>query len=348
MDLVWYVSYGSNMHADRFACYIAGGTPDGGNRCYPGCRDTTEPRQAKGFEVRGRVYFATESPVWQGGRAFFDQNLLGETYVRAYLITKQQFADVWNQEMYREPGTTDLDLREVLTSGRAKLGEGRYETLIFLGERDGCPMLTFTAPWSFGEEPLVAPSGSYLRMLGHGLISTHGWSLRKTADYLSELRGVTGVWSSDEIIPMLYPYVVLSCAATAGGRIGPVEELLSSSQASVLDDMATVVDVAGPTDLGSVLHDLAENDGIRRARVACDWATCTRFLTAGLADELEMVVSSTSAGDLTGDWVSPNMTQAGVRQSGDPILLRHVIQRWEVRTHPEVTPKHAAEGPRPR
>jgi hypothetical protein len=224
MDLVWYVSYGSNMHADRFACYVEGGIPAGGRKNYPGCHDRTPPRRAEGFQVEGGVYFATESPVWQGGRAFFDRELPTKAYVRAYLITRQRFSDVCAQEMYRAPGADpEFDLAEVRATGRSQLGDGRYETLVHLGDHDGYPMLTFTAPWSCNDKPLVPPSGPYLRMLGHGLIDTHGWNLRETANYLSALPGAAGVWSSDEIIPMLYPYVVVTCTAAPDGRIVTTE-----------------------------------------------------------------------------------------------------------------------------
>lgn len=200
--MVWYVSYGSNMHADRFACYVAGGTPEGGKRCYPGCRDTAPPLATRGCTAAGGVYFATESPVWGGGRAFYDRDLSGVMHGRAYLITATQFADVCAQEMYREPGA-DLDLREVLENGRAKLGEGRYETLVHLGDHDGHPMLTFTAPWAFGDEPLNAPTEPYLRMLGRGLIAAHGWSVRKVAEHLAGLPGAAGAWTVDEIADLL-------------------------------------------------------------------------------------------------------------------------------------------------
>ncbi|TWP46500.1 histone deacetylase [Lentzea tibetensis] len=200
-DLVWYVSYGSNMHADRFACYLEGGVPEGGNRRYPGCRDPTPPRAARGCSAPGGVYFATTSPVWGGGRAFYDPGLPGVMHGRAYLVTAAQFSDVCAQEMYREPGV-DLDLGEVLETGRARLGEGRYETLVRLGD-DSCPMLTFTAPWSFGDEPLVAPSLPYLRMLGRGLMAAHGWSAREAADHLAWLPGAAGAWTADELAEVL-------------------------------------------------------------------------------------------------------------------------------------------------
>jgi hypothetical protein len=204
MSLVWYVSYGSNMHLDRFTCYVSGGTPDGGNRCYPGCRDITPPLAARGCSMPGGVYFATSSLVWGGGRAFYDPELPGVAYARAYLITASQFADVCAQEMYRETGT-DLDLREVLRTGRAALGDGRYETLIHLGAHDDHPMLTFTAPWSFGQQPLNAPSAPYLRMLGQGLLAAHGWSPRQAAAYLAGLPGAAGAWSAGEIVALLEP-----------------------------------------------------------------------------------------------------------------------------------------------
>jgi hypothetical protein len=99
---------------------VEGGIPAGGRKSYPGCRDRTPPRRAEGFQVEGGVYFATESPVWQGGRAFFDRDLPTKAYVRAYLITRQQFSDVCAQEMYRAPGTdAEFDLAEVRRRGRA-------------------------------------------------------------------------------------------------------------------------------------------------------------------------------------------------------------------------------------
>ncbi|MEU5692991.1 histone deacetylase [Actinosynnema sp. NPDC020468] len=184
VSLVWYVAYGSNTRAARFDRYLAGGTPEGAARCYPGCRDRTPPRASVAFAVPGGIYFATRSPVWGGGRAFYDPALPGTAAVRAYLITVGQFSDVAAQEMYREPGET-LDLAEVLAHGRVELGPGRYETLLCLGERDGHPLLTFTAPWSAAEAERVAPSAAYLATIADGLRESHGWDDARTAAYLS-------------------------------------------------------------------------------------------------------------------------------------------------------------------
>lgn len=199
-DLVWYVSYGSNMHADRLLCYLTGvSTPVGGQREYPGARDPRPPRADLPVSLPGTIYFATHSPVWNGGRAFYDHDAPGTAAARAWLVTAGQFADITAQEMYREP-SADLDLTEVLTTGRAELGPGRYETLLHVGDRDGHPLLTFTAPWHVADVETTAPSGAYLRMLAAGLVAGHGWSRLRTAAYLA---GLTGFWTADAIADLL-------------------------------------------------------------------------------------------------------------------------------------------------
>lgn len=198
-DLVWYVSYGSNMHSERLACYIAGGTAPGAARAQPGCRDATPPRASRGTMLPGGVYFATLSPVWNGGRALYDPALPAQgAAARAWLVTPGQFADIAAQEMYREPGT-DLDLSEVLERGRIEMGPGRYETLIHAGDHEGYPQLTFTASHGAGEVEPLAPSAAYLRMLAGGLRDAHGWPLERVAHYLAGLSGAVGTWTAEEI-----------------------------------------------------------------------------------------------------------------------------------------------------
>ncbi|HJQ48126.1 MAG TPA: histone deacetylase [Amycolatopsis sp.] len=197
--LVWYVSYGSNMNAARFGCYLAGGTPEGAARFHPGCRNRQPALATRGHVLPGGVYFATRSPVWGGGRAFYDPALPGTAPARAYLITAGQFADVAAQEMYRDPGT-DLDLTEVIAGGRAELGPGRYETMLCIGNLDNHPVLTFTAPWSAHDVAGEAPSAEYLRMLATGLCDAHGWDIRHAATYLAALPGAAGAWTAESIV----------------------------------------------------------------------------------------------------------------------------------------------------
>jgi hypothetical protein len=202
--MVWYVSYGSNMCAARLLCYLRGGVPSGARRGSPGGRDRGAPRADVGWQLSGGVYFATESPVWGGGRAFYDPARPGPAAARAYLITAGQFADIAAQEMYRAPGF-DLDLCRVRRMGRVELGPGRYETLLYLGDREGHPMLTCTAPWAAREVRWTAPSGPYLRLLAAGLQQAHAWDADRVAGYLSRLPGARGHWHRSQIVALIQP-----------------------------------------------------------------------------------------------------------------------------------------------
>ncbi|WP_158891366.1 histone deacetylase [Amycolatopsis anabasis] len=195
---IWYASYGSNMYAERLRSYLEGGTPPGGKLRCPGCRDPRPPRRTTACRVPGGVYFATESQVWGGGRAFFDPALPGVAAMRAYLVTVGQFSDIAAQEMYRDPAA-DLDLTPVLATGRHALGEGRYETLHHVADLDGYPVLTFTAPWSAAEVEPNPPSAAYLRMLAGGLVEGHGWDIDTAAAYLAGLPGAAGHWTARAI-----------------------------------------------------------------------------------------------------------------------------------------------------
>ncbi|WP_031509046.1 histone deacetylase [Streptomyces megasporus] len=199
---VWYAAYGSNMHRERLTFYLAGGRPPGGARTYPGCRDRRPPERSLPLVLPGLLYFATESPVWRGGRAFYDPDAGGETPAHAHLLTASQFSDIAAQEMYREPGV-DLDLAEALTRGRARLGPGRYETLVCPGLLDGRPVLTFTAPWRSDEVAKRPPSAPYLRHLASGLVASHGWNAERAARFLAGRPGAEGRWTPEAVAELV-------------------------------------------------------------------------------------------------------------------------------------------------
>jgi hypothetical protein len=120
-------------------------------------------------------------------------------------VTADQFADIAAQEMYKSPGL-DLNLVDVLTQGRAVLGEGRYETLVCAGQIDGMPVLTFTAPWGIDDVQWVSPSAAYVRFLAAGLLAAGAWDLEAVASYVSACPGATGYWSVDDIVNLLSEY----------------------------------------------------------------------------------------------------------------------------------------------
>ncbi len=185
--LVWYVSYGSNMAAARLACYLQGGRPTGGSVEYDGARDPAPPRSSAPMRLPGRVFFAGRSRVWDGGGvAYYDHHTPGPTAARGYLVTEEQFSDIVAQEMGRRPGERH-DLTRLVAVGRHALGPGGYETLLYLGDRGGVPMVTFTSPQGMADVSRTRPSAAYLAMIAQGLSETHGWDGRRVAGYLDDL-----------------------------------------------------------------------------------------------------------------------------------------------------------------
>lgn len=206
-DRLWYAAYGSNLHVERFDRYRLGGEHPGGARVYPGFRDASPPAGTVPLTLTGAVYFATESPIWHGGRAFYDPDAeptggggTAGVAARGYLLTREQFLDLLAQEMYRLPGDgPEPDLAEAVATGRTRAGDGRYETVVRGGEVEGLPVLTFTAPWGVRDVPGNPPSAAYLRHLLAGLIAAHGWSVARAAAYLVACPGAVGHWRTDAV-----------------------------------------------------------------------------------------------------------------------------------------------------
>lgn len=69
MKNILYAVYGSNLYRERFIYYIKGGQFEGNT--YRGCNDKTEPEDYGYLFIPYRLYFAKESPRWDGkGIAF--------------------------------------------------------------------------------------------------------------------------------------------------------------------------------------------------------------------------------------------------------------------------------------
>ena len=101
-----------------------------------------------------------------------------------------------------------------------------------------------------------------------------------------------------------------------------------------LGDVATVVDGGDPVTVSSVAEDLYAR-GVRRLLVEGGGRVHTQFLTAGAADELQLVVAPFFVGDsrgcrFVGDGAFPwhaghRARLVETRQIGDVVLLRYAL-----------------------
>lgn len=134
-----------------------------------------------------------------------------------------------------------------------------------------------------------------------------------------------------------------SCDLDPGARfftLGSNEKVVYCASPAVgsarrkLGGVATVVDGGNPVDLGLVTKDLAAR-GVSRLMVEGGGTMHTQFLTAGLADELQLVVAPFFVGDsaaprFVGDGSFPwdpahRASLTEVRQIGDVVLLRYAL-----------------------
>lgn len=189
---VWYACYGSNIREERFMCYINGGTPPGAVRNFSGCSDKSKPRESKPFKINREMYFAKKSVTWNGGGICFlkpekDEN--ADTLGRIYLINSGQFKDLVRQELKFE-GTIEIDFDELMEKGSYNcMTNGRYGLLLYLGEIDGKPVVTFTSEKILKDE-INQPNMAYLSTIVRGLREIYDLTNSEIKDYLRTKEGI--------------------------------------------------------------------------------------------------------------------------------------------------------------
>ena len=205
-DLVWYVGYGSNLNRARFLAYLQGGRVPGNDVDHAGCTDPAPPRNDVPMELDHALYFAGRSKRWGGTSAAFVSLPVQDppSLARAYLITQGQFVDVVRQENGRHEHIADFgqSLHQAKGHGHARLlSKGSYAELLYCGERDGHPMLTFSA--SEDRTDFGRPSAAYLQMIGGGLRECHGLTTAQAVAYLIGRPGVHGMWTRRDLEDLL-------------------------------------------------------------------------------------------------------------------------------------------------
>lgn len=189
---VWYACYGSNIREERFLCYINGGTPPGAVRNFTGCSDKTKPKDSRPFTIDREMYFAKEAETWNGGGICFlkpekDENV--KTLGRAYLINSGQFKDLVRQELKFE-GEIEIDFEELVKNGQYNcMSGGRYGLLLYLGEINGNPVVTFTSE-VYLEDEINPPNEAYISTIIKGLKEIYDL---KDSEILEYFRSKTGI-----------------------------------------------------------------------------------------------------------------------------------------------------------
>lgn len=185
-DKIWYVSYGSNILEERFLSYITGSHPKFLGRPQIGALDQTPPKQSRPLKISHRLYFAHHSKTWDNGGVAFIEPEPSTTWVtlaRAYLITEEQFRDVFLQENGKDPRNNSLKLSwEALEQGSSlNVCNNWYGRLLRLNDLNGLKCFTFTSPYPITEsEP---PSKLYIQVIARGIMQSHGISFSEVADY---------------------------------------------------------------------------------------------------------------------------------------------------------------------
>jgi hypothetical protein len=203
-NLVWYASYGLNLCSRRFMGYIEGGQPEGASSFHPGCRDKTPPKDDQPIKIFYPLYFARESPNWDGKGVAFIGLEKEETDIalgRMYLVTEQQFIDVVSQE--NDEAEISVDFQEVKQQGSMVFHESWYGNIVYLGEQDGFPIYTFTSGKNIVMEAPVAPSPQYLKYIISGLKEVYPVTDEDIVKYLMTKPGIKGYYTIGELTHLL-------------------------------------------------------------------------------------------------------------------------------------------------
>lgn len=191
---IWYACYGSNIREERFMCYISGGTPPGALKNFTGCVDKSKPKDSRPFKIDNEVYFAKKSPTWNGGGICFlnpEKNPQANTLGRTYLINVSQFKDLVRQELKFE-GEILIDFEELIANGRYNcMTDGRYGLLLYLGEIEGKPVVTFTSE-TYLKDEINPPDEAYLSTIINGLKEIYDLDSTEILDYFNNKTGIKG------------------------------------------------------------------------------------------------------------------------------------------------------------
>lgn len=201
-QLVWYLSYGSNLDRERFGYYINGGIPPGSTRStpYPGCRNPAPPVDYCANELSYQLCFGGKSGTWgNGGIAFVKTDIKDRTLAKGYLIAKEQLEDIISQENGRDPNSRYFKIDSIIGEHH-DFEIGLYNRLLLVRYTDDIPVFTITS-----SKDLLTnmPTIEYLRTIARGLSDTHGMLITDVVEYLITKAGIAGNYDKQTLCESL-------------------------------------------------------------------------------------------------------------------------------------------------
>ena len=163
-ELIYYVSYGSNILEERFKCYIKGGICKFNNKKYSPCTNKHMPIKSKNIMIPYKMYFSNSSANWNGSSVcFLDYSKKDYSYGKAYLITKDQFFEIQKKE-----------------------GITRYGRIIQLEDIEGYKAYTFTNENILEYKQIDSIKEEYLNVVKKGLKESFNLTEQEVMDYIKE------------------------------------------------------------------------------------------------------------------------------------------------------------------
>jgi hypothetical protein len=204
---VWYAVYGTNLNERRFSCYIRGGTPNGTSKFNTGCHDKTPFVDGGPISIPFQLYFAKSSRRWEDGSVGFlalQVDPTVQTLGRKYLITRDQFEDVFRQE--NDIGMSEIivfDLVKARHEGSLTVRKSWYGKIIFLGIEAGLPVFTLTAHWDLDASEVRLPSSNYLQHIIKGIRQTYHISDQLILEYLTQKPGINAQIARNDLLNII-------------------------------------------------------------------------------------------------------------------------------------------------
>lgn len=201
-EYVWYATFGTGLRKEHFIHSITGENSPEDVHKYVGCTDKTLPVKDEFISLPYELYFSGVHPRSHNhdgdGCGYIDvmRNEMVHTISRAYLITKEQFAQIAAQEN-DYAGKLKMPFEQARKDGLATLSvDGAYNGLLYCGMKDGHPMYSLTAPVRGG---LAKPSAFYMSTLCKGLSEAANMGRNEAISYLLNAPGVSGYYHKKDI-----------------------------------------------------------------------------------------------------------------------------------------------------